>query len=124
MPPKKKNLVHLPQDVLGNISAFVDPLNLWITCKSLWDGELRKDIVYLFLEDQNALRFYEEEDFRVYVYLRVRNPNKQISLDLSYCDQVADVSALGQVHTLNLSYCRTIADVSALDQVVELTLPY
>jgi hypothetical protein len=43
-------------------------------------------------------------------------------LNLSYCDSIGDVSALGGVHTLDLSNCEGISDVSALGGVHSLYL--
>ena len=117
-----KILVYLHDDVLQYTSKYIDLNEFCTTCKSLWNGELRKDIVYFFLRGPDALRFYKEEDFRTYVYSRVTKPNKQISVDLLNCDQVQDTSALGNVHRLCLSWCRNLRDVSALGNVYNLDL--
>ena len=42
--------------------------------------------------------------------------------DVSCCEDVTDVSALGNVHTLNLSCCENVTDVSALGNVHTLDL--
>ena len=39
------------------------------------------------------------------------------TLYLNYCDNIKDVSALGNVNTLNLNYCDKITDVSLLGNV-------
>ena len=39
------------------------------------------------------------------------------TLDLSWCENISDVSLLGGVHSLNLRYCRKVTDVSALGKV-------
>ena len=39
------------------------------------------------------------------------------TLDLSNCQKITNVSALGNVHTLHLSFCKKITDVSALGNV-------
>ncbi len=44
------------------------------------------------------------------------------SLNLSDCNGVSGVSALGRVHTLDLGYCSHISDVSALGGVHTLNL--
>jgi hypothetical protein len=44
------------------------------------------------------------------------------TLNLTRCEKITDVSALGNVHTLNLSYCNNIKDVSALGKVRNLDL--
>ena len=43
-------------------------------------------------------------------------------LNLTGCDNIVDVSALGKVHTLELCYCDKIVDVSALKNVHTLNL--
>ena len=99
---------------------------LFLTCKELWNGDVRKEVVYLSLKDDNdvAMRFYRDDVFRIYVYSRVQNPSRQISisLNLSNCFGVTDVSALGKVHTLYLSRCSRVTDVSALGKVHTLDL--
>jgi hypothetical protein len=39
------------------------------------------------------------------------------TLNISGCDGIRDVSALGNVHTLSMRYCDEIRDVSALGNV-------
>ena len=108
---------------LYEISKFVSLNPLWITCKTFWESNVRKEVVYLSLKDKDvAMRFYRDNAFRIYVYSRVQNPGRQISLKLIYCDRVTDVSALGNVHTLNLTCCRKVTDVSALGKVHTLNL--
>lgn len=51
-----------------------------------------------------------------------RQSDLPIELDLSRCQAVVDVSALGTVKVLNLSECSCVTDVSALDTVRELRL--
>jgi len=45
-------------------------------------------------------------------------------LDLSFCEDLVDVSALGTVHTLELRSCTGIVDVSALGTVHTLDLSF
>ena len=97
---------------------------------------------YIRLNRYYSIRYYEDEEFRTFVHSRVENPSNQLSLDLSECRNITDVSALGGVHTLtltncgitdvstlggvdtlNLFGCRDITDVSALNNVPNLTLP-
>ena len=54
----------------------------------------------------------------------IENPNKQIGLNLRECENIIDVSALGNVHTLNLRSCDKITDVSALGNVHTLNLSF
>ena len=69
-----------------------------------------------------SLKFYEDEEFRNRVLSSIKYPSNQLSLDLSYCDNVSDVSALGGVHTLDLRCCDNVTDVSALGKVHTLNL--
>ena len=77
---------------------------------------------YIRLNRYYSIRYYEDEEFRTFVHSRVENPSNQLSLDLSECRNITDVSALGGVHTLNLRGCWHITDVSALGGVHTLTL--
>jgi hypothetical protein len=43
-------------------------------------------------------------------------------LDLSYCQKIIDVSALGSVHTLDLSYCQNIKDIGNLRELKKLVI--
>lgn len=43
-------------------------------------------------------------------------------LNLSFCDNINDVSMLGNLHYLNLSHCKLIVDVSSLGKVYHLIL--
>ena len=77
---------------------------------------------YIRLNRNYSIRYYEDEEFRTLVHSRVENPSNQLSLDLSECRNITDVSALGGVHTLSLSGCWNITDVSALGGVHTLDL--
>ena len=108
----------LPAALIRVISEYTNVAPLFTTCKELWNGDVRKEVVYLSLNDEDvAMRFYSDNAFRIYVYSRVQNPSRQISLNLSGCSGVIDVSALGNVHTLDLSWCSGVTDVSALGNV-------
>lgn len=58
----------------------------------------------LILNIAESLKYYEDENYREKI-------NKKISLDLSYCDNITDVSILGSIYTLYLSNCSNIKDV-------------
>ena len=46
------------------------------------------------------------------------------NLNLSFCDNITDVSKLGHVYNLNLSYCDKITEVYKLDKVYNLNFSY
>ena len=137
----------LPAALIRLISEYTNVAPLFTTCKELWNGDVRKEVVYLSLKDKDvAMRFYRDDAFRIYVYSRVQNPSRQISLELGSLlspdmgsaefqrfhfeilkefrvdVDVTDVSALGNVHTLRLYNCRGVTDVSALGNVHNLLL--
>jgi len=58
------------------------------------------------LSKNNSLKYYEDENYRKTF------ENKQISLDLSHCKNISNVSMLGLVHALDLNGCYNILDVS------------
>ena len=111
----------LPIALFRVISQYTNLSTLFTTCKGLWNGEERKEVIYLSLKDNVAMRFALDDTFRNYIYSRVQFPSMQISLKLSHCD-VTDVSALWNVHTLILRYCSGKPDVSALGKVHTLLL--
>ena len=93
----------LNQDPLGAIGEFLsyeDFLQLCLTSKEIYSET--KKIKFLELNKKYSLKFYEDEEFRNRVLSSIADPSKQLSLDLSWCDYVSDVSALGGVHTLDL----------------------
>ncbi len=44
------------------------------------------------------------------------------TLDLSYCQNITDVSMFGNCHTLDLRYCHKIKDIRALGNVYSLNI--
>ena len=115
----------LPAALIRVISEYTNVDALFLTCKELWNDDVRKEVVYLSLKDRDvAMRFYRDNAFRIYVFSRVQNPSRPISLYLRCCSGVTDVSALGKVHTLDLSQCSGVTDVSALGEVHTLDLSY
>ena len=76
---------------------------------------------------------YFDDDLKSLITLNLSDCNKirDVSvfsgvhnLDLSGCYRITDVSELGGVHTLNLSGCNNIEDVSALGEVHNLDLSW
>ena len=94
-------------------------MSLTATNKHFYD--VRRHL-YLRLNRKYSLKYYQDEEFRAHVHSRLENPSKQLSLNLSKCNNITDVSALGGVHTLDLSGCWNITDVSALGGVHTLNL--
>jgi len=140
------NPATLPTDLIGKISTYLsnyEQNNLFNS-----NSILRKDGTFfkkIKLNIYGSLEFLRNEEFRKkilsrckkfeeQIYLNVYNTNitnedlkilksiKVHTLDLSYCDNVSDVSNLGGVHTLNLRHCDNISDVSALGGVHTLNL--
>ena len=76
---------------------------------------------------------YFDEDLKSLITLNLSDCNQirdvsvfsgVYNLDLSGCYRITDVSSLGGVHTLNLSGCNNITDVSALGEVHNLDLSW
>ena len=133
------NLTHLPVDVLdlvidfaeerilknsfasGSANKYQSRPHMSLTTTNRYFYNLRRHL-YWKLTKTYSLKYYEDEKFRANVHSRVENPSIQLSVDLSECSNITDVSALGGVHTLNLSWCSKITDVSALGGVHTLDL--
>jgi hypothetical protein len=77
---------------------------------------------YLRLKREFSIQFYEDITFRNKCLSLINNPMRQLNLNLSRCGQLANVSALGHVHTLDLSGCDQLTDVSTLGHVHTLDL--
>ncbi len=121
----KMNL--LPEDMIyeiGTLLSIKDFRSLLSTSKKMKYSKykyqylnLNRERSKLFLTDDENGRFFRNE-----VFLQIGNPNKQLSLNLSNCNKITDVSMLGNVHTLNLEGCNQIRDVSMLGNVHTLNL--
>ena len=68
--------------------------------------------------------YYDDILYRNIVLNKIFNPNKQLHLDLSDCDNITDASLLRNVYDLNLSYCKNIINVRALGNYHTLNLSY
>jgi Leucine-rich repeat (LRR) protein len=106
-------------DLFRVINEYTDLRSLCDTCTFL--STLKTYITYKLTKEYSLL-YYDDVLFRNRVLHKIFNPNKQLHLNLSYCD-ITDVSALGNVHTLNLCGCN-ITDVSALGNVHDLNLSW
>ena len=117
---RKANFANLPIDVLRLI-IDVSGERKSLTATNRYFYNLRRHL-YWTLTKTYSLKYYEDEEFRTDVHSRLENPSIQLHLDLSGCNNITDVSALGGVHTLNLSGCSNLTDVSALGGVHTLDL--
>ena len=106
-------------DLFRIINEYTDLRSLCDTCRLF--ATLKKYINYKFNKEY-SLMYYDDISFRNIVLSKIFNPNKQLHLNLTGCDNITDVSALGNIHTLNLSECDNITDVSALGNVHTLYL--
>ena len=101
-------------DLLKIINEYTYIRNLCDT--GLLLTTLKKYINYK-LNKKYSLMYYDDILFRNIVLSKIFNPDKQLYLDLSLCNNITDVSALGNVNYLNLSDCKKITDASALINV-------
>jgi len=106
-------------DLFRVINEYAYLRSLCDTCTLL--STFKKYLIYK-LNSTYSLLYYDDISFRQRVLNKIFNPCKQLYLDLSDCNQVTDVSALGNVHTLNLRNCYNITDVSSLGNVHTLDL--
>jgi len=122
MPKKIERLsLELASDVFGVLLEFLTAnefIELSHVSKSIYMET--KPHKFYYMNMSLSLEFCFDEYFREIVR-RSLIMDKQLSLNLSGCRNVVDVSALGGVHTLNLSGCN-ISDVRALGGVNTLTL--
>ena len=119
------SLINMPIDVIGILQTFLnykDFKNLLSISKSFKEG--RKRFFYYKLTKESSLQYYSNENFRKIINNKVNRTNKQISIDLSYCDQVTNVDVLKNVHSLNLSWCYGVTQVDALCNVNILNLSF
>jgi hypothetical protein len=116
---RKTNFTDIPTEVLRLIFDLGGYSSLTATNRYFYD--VRRHL-FLKLNKTYSRKYYDDEHFQTLVHSRLENPTKQLSLDLSGCIEVTDVTALGGIHSLNLSYCYNITDVSALGGVHTLDL--
>ena len=97
--------------IMGRVQQTCTQLQRW--------GERRPCSKWLRLSRTASLHLYHRR-------MRARENNLLTNyvhtLDLNYCQNISDVSALGNVHTLYLVCCQNISDVSALGRVHTLNL--
>ena len=106
--------------VVFELMRYIDVTKLLNSTKLL--KNVKKKFIYIKLNKNYSLKYYNNEEFRNIIHNSVEKSNKQISLDLSNSTNITDISALGKVHTLFLHGCENITDVSALGKVHTLHL--
>ena len=117
----------LPEDMIYEIGTFlsrIDFISLLSTSNKMKYS--KHTFQYLKLNNESSRLFASENEngisFRSEVLLQITYPNKQLSLNLHNCQEIANVSMLGNIHTLNLSNCNQITYVSMLGNVHTLNL--
>ena len=102
------NSIFFNIDLFRTINEYTDLRSLCDTCGSF--ATLKKYINYKLSKRYSSM-YYDDIIFRNIVLNKIFNPNKQLHLNLSECENITDVSTLGNIHTLNLSNCDNITDV-------------
>ena len=113
------NKNEINENIISEISYFANK-NLGVLNKTFYNETI--SYKHLHLNKEYSLKFYLSEEFRNKVLNSVNNNRKKISLNLSYCDQINDVSMLYDIYELNLLNCKNITDVSTLGNVHTLIL--
>ena len=97
-------------DLFIAINEYTDLRGLCDTCLLL---STSKKYINYKLNKKYSLMYYDDILFRSNILNKIFNPIKQLYINLSCCQNITDVSALGNVHTLVLRYCDNITDVKA-----------
>ena len=91
----------LSEDCFGIMKCFLSEqefLSLSHSSKEVYE-ECRSLKMYK-LNKHHSLLYYKDEEFRKQVKQTISSP-RQVTLNLSECENVRDVSALGGVHALD-----------------------
>ena len=102
---RKANFTNLPIDVLRLVIGFAEerPNNRFswasrphmsLTATNRYFYNLRRHL-YWKLTKTYSIKYYEDEEFRTDVHSRLENPSIQLHLDLSGCNNITNVSAIG-----------------------------
>jgi hypothetical protein len=119
----RHTLTSLPEDIYHCIKEFTS-INALLNTSKRGLSDVKRRLFYWNLNKEYSQLYYSSGEFRERLLGLVHDSKKQVSLNLSYCDNVSDVSALGHVHTLNLRECPNVSDVSALSDVHTLSLSW
>ena len=130
-------LTYIPKELIRAISQYlpnIDKQNLSYTCSRFKRFDLY--ILKIRTKDMNKLpsliRFINNIKIKISLDLTsceglsdVSAPGSSVThLNLSDCHSIRDVSAFGSVTHLNLYNCNRISDVSALGSVTTLNLSW
>ena len=120
---KKVKITDLPDDVFRTIREFVSIDALLLVANRHFHA-MKGRLYYYKFTKKYSLEYHASETFRDEVEGRISDISVQLSLNLSDCSNITDVSGLEGVHTLDLSYCSKITNVSRLGGVHTLDLRY
>ena len=90
-------------DIMEVITKYLDNEHLYNCNKYLYS------LKYYKFNEKYSLKYYDDEQFRKLVQLKI--PKNKLSLNLSDCNKITDVSMLGELHTLILNNYDKITDV-------------
>jgi hypothetical protein len=81
-----------------------------------------RDYHFWKLTKNQSKWYYVSEDYRKKIVGLLRDPAKQLAINLMYCSKVRDVAVLQGVHTLDLSGCKNITNLASISGVNTLSL--
>jgi hypothetical protein len=96
--------------IVAQYLAHQDQLTLFII--NQFHHESSKLYRYVQLNIINSKRYANDTTFQKHCLSLINSSSRQLGLDLTYCDSIIDVRALGGVNSLDLSDCQGISDVS------------
>ena len=115
----------VPEDVIRYIFDFLgcgnDANNLLESSNKLFMFCF-KDYHFWKLTKNQSKWYYVSEDYRKKIVGLLRDPAKQLAINLMYCSKVRDVAVLQGVHTLDLSGCKNITNLASISGVNTLSL--
>jgi len=114
------SLYILPVEIYRQIQSYTN-INALLNSSKQFKRD-KYEVYYWKLNKEYSLKYYNDMDFRGTINNLVYKTKYQLSLDLSRCEHLTDISMLGNVHTLNLHDCVQITDVSMLRNVHTLNL--
>ena len=120
------NTIYLiPEDVIRYIFDFLgcgeDANNLLESSNKLFMFCFR-DYHFWRLPKNQSKWYYVSEEYRKKIVSLMRDPKKQLAINLMYCDKIKDVATLKDVHTLELSGCKNITNLAAISGINTLSL--
>jgi hypothetical protein len=111
----------LKDDMIIYIDRFTSLSEVSSTCKHML---YYKKIIKYRLDTEYSKKYYFDSAFRTLVNNRIKYPQKQLDIDLSYSDKIYNVDNMYNVNKLNLSNCANVTDVSNLGNIDTLDLSY